>query len=140
MLILAVIVQTFAVIGADDDDGALVDPLRLQVIEQLADDGVGGGDLAVVGIRVAAAERLGRVVRNVRLVDVEEVEKRRGVMRIDPLLGDGFGDVAGTLIVAERGAGTSVRRVVVGIEQRSESRVRVRLRAISVFRTGCRNN
>ena len=39
-LIFAVVAQSFAVIGYDEDDGAIVDAFRFQEREQLADDGV----------------------------------------------------------------------------------------------------
>src|SRR5437764_806543 len=78
--------KSFAVIGYDEDDGAIVDAFRFQEREQLADDGVGRGDLAVVRIGIAAAKRLRRLVRDVRLVDVKEIEERFCGMRVDPLL------------------------------------------------------
>ena len=49
VLLLAVVAQPLAVVGEEDDDRPVVDPLLLQLGEQVADDRVGGGDLAVVG-------------------------------------------------------------------------------------------
>ena len=85
VLLLAVVAEPLAVVGGDDHERAVVERrVCAQVVEQLAHDGVGGGHLAVVRGAVARAERLRRVPRDVRLVDVEEVEERRRRVRVDP--------------------------------------------------------
>ena len=89
MLVLAVIAEPFAVIGEKNDRAAIVEGLVLQERNEAADDRVRGGDIAVVRRAVARVKRLGRVVGRVRLVDVEEEEKRSRLRPGDPLLGDG---------------------------------------------------
>ena len=73
----AVLVELLAVVGRDDDDRAR--PPRPHLGDEPSDGGVGVGDLAVVAIDVARAEREA-VVRVVGLVGLEEVdpdERRR---------------------------------------------------------------
>src|SRR5687767_9938021 len=60
----------------EDDDRGVVEPRSLERLDQLADDGIRCGDFAVVGSRVAALERLGRLVRGVWLVEMKEEEER----------------------------------------------------------------
>ena len=49
VFLLAVIAETLAVIGQQHDGGAIVQLVRLQIVDQSPDDFVGVGDLAVVG-------------------------------------------------------------------------------------------
>ena len=75
MFLLAVIAESFAVIGEQHDGRAIVDSRSAKALEQPADDLVRVGDLAVV-------RRVGRITRwrrvgLVRLVEVEEQEERR---------------------------------------------------------------
>src|SRR6185436_259355 len=68
--------QALAVIRGEDEDRAIVEPGSLERPDQLAYDGIRSGDLAIVGNRVAALERLGRRVGGVRLVEMEEEKER----------------------------------------------------------------
>ena len=86
VLVLAVLPEPLAVVGEEDDEALLVEAERLQPVDQLAHDGVRRGDLAVVGLGVPAPEGLGRLVGAVRLVDVEEREEGRVLLRLDPAL------------------------------------------------------
>ena len=90
VLVLAVVAEPLAVVGEEDDDRLVVDPFRFQETEEASDDRVGGRDLPVVGPRrVPAPEGLRRIVRRVRLVEMEEREQRL-FRRLsgDPLLED----------------------------------------------------
>lgn len=54
----------------------VVEPAPVELGEEAADEIVGGGDLAIVGVDVARAERLRRAVGGVRFVEMEEEKKR----------------------------------------------------------------
>jgi len=73
VLVFAMLAETFAVIGEEDDERAVVDSAALQEIDKLPDNRVGRRDFAVVGTGEAGAERFRWRVRCVRL---EEVEKK----------------------------------------------------------------
>ncbi len=78
MLVFAVLSEALAVVGEDDQEGPVVEPLLPEKRKEAADDGVGGLDLAVVEVvRVQRPEGLRGVVRRVRLVEVEKGERRR---------------------------------------------------------------
>src|SRR4029453_6068449 len=88
VLVLAVVAQPLPMVGKEDDDRAVVEPFLAEEIEEASDDRVGGGDFSVVRRRrVARAERIGRGIRRVRLVEVEKGEEMgvRGSTR-DPVL------------------------------------------------------
>ncbi len=76
VLVLAVVAQTLAVVGEQDDERALVEPAAIELGEEIADQRVGGGDLAVVGVGVARAPGFGWAVGRVRLVEMEQEEER----------------------------------------------------------------
>ena len=78
MLLLAVVEQALAVVGGQHDQRVVVAAELAQSVEQPADRGVGGGDLAVVGRAVARALGLGRRPGRVRLVEVDEEEEAAG--------------------------------------------------------------
>jgi hypothetical protein len=78
VLLFAMIAEPFAVIGKQDDGGAVVEIHPAQAIEEAPDDLVGVGDLAVV--RRVGAKPCRRRVGLVRLVDVEEEEERLGAV------------------------------------------------------------
>src|SRR5688500_290557 len=84
MLVFAVVLQALAVIRGEDDDRGIVEPGSLERPDQLADDGIRSGDLAVVGSRVAALEWLGWLVGGVRLVEMEEEKERLLAVPQDP--------------------------------------------------------
>src|SRR5439155_13128897 len=67
VLLLAVVPEAFPVVGDEKDDRAVVDPLALELPEELSHDGVARRDLAIVGRSVAAPEGLGGLVWEVRL-------------------------------------------------------------------------
>ena len=48
MLVFSVLPQSLAVIGEKYDERAVIDPQRLQMLQEIADDRVGFGNLAVV--------------------------------------------------------------------------------------------
>ena len=123
MLLLAVVPEPFTVVRGDDHDRPVVDADLPEMLEQPADDGVRGGHLSVVRVGVAPPERLGRVPRHVRLVDVEEVEKRPRGMRVQPALREAEGDAPRALLVGEARAVARVERVLVLVEQAGEPRL-----------------
>ena len=84
VLLLSVVPEPFPVVGDQEDDRAVVEAVALEPADQLPDDGVGRRDLGVVGHSVAAAERLGRLVGKMRLVDVHEEEERPRLHALDP--------------------------------------------------------
>ena len=89
VLLLAVVAEPFAVIRQEDDRRARsYSPRCFSHGDQLADDLVGAGDLAVVGVRTRANRSGGRV-RRVRLVDVEEEEERGDAEPSHPRCGHG---------------------------------------------------
>jgi hypothetical protein len=75
VLLLAVVAQPFSVIGEQDDCGAIVELMRLQVLHEAPDDFVRVRDFAVV--RRVGGEAIRRRVWLVRLVQVEEQERAR---------------------------------------------------------------
>ena len=75
VLLLAVIAEAFAVIRQQHDRRSVVELMRLQVVDEAADDLVGVGDLAVVGRVLREARR--RRVGLVRLVEMQEQERAR---------------------------------------------------------------
>ena len=74
VLRFAVVAEAFAVVREDEDRRPLVLAALPQAVEEAAERGVGGGDLAVVRIGEARPERLGRGVRRVWLEQVDEQE------------------------------------------------------------------
>ena len=94
---LAMVAETFAVIGRDD--GKRGARLRGQPIEEHAKRGVGERDFPEVGIRRKARLPLaGRIVGDVRIVDVDPDEPLAG-LPADPLEGGGDDGVGATLTV-----------------------------------------
>ena len=89
VLLFAVVAEALAVIGEQDDEGSVVEPEPAQAIEERAHRGIRGRHLAVVGIGVRGAPRLGRLVGGVRLVQVEEEEDRTPRRRAQVLERDG---------------------------------------------------
>ena len=84
VLALPVVAEPLAVVREEDDQARIVEAPRLQPVEEPPDDRVGRGDLAVVGVRVPALERLGRVVGAVGLEEVEEGEDGKPVWPPQP--------------------------------------------------------
>jgi hypothetical protein len=82
---LAVVVQALAVIADDDDDGAFEQIAIAEELDHAADLRVRERDLPLVGIAgIAALERFRRIVRGVRIVEMDPREKRRGAVLVDP--------------------------------------------------------
>ncbi len=79
------------------------------------------GDLAVVLERVARGVRLGRRVRGVRLVDVEEEEERLVLDRAQPVPRQLERLAPGPLEAAEAGAGAELDAVLVEVEAGREA-------------------
>jgi hypothetical protein len=96
VLLFPMVAEAFAVVGDDEDEGAVVEPAVAQELQEVAHDRIGAGDLRVIRRPHAAAVRLGRVVRRVWLVEVEKDEERLRGMRIDERArrGGGRGAVA----------------------------------------------
>src|SRR5437899_4567014 len=73
MLVLPVLTEPLAVVRQEQDERSVIQTLALQETEESSDNGIGRRDLAVVGVsRVTRREGLGRRVRGMRLVDVED--------------------------------------------------------------------
>ena len=122
MLLLAVVAETLAVVGEQDDQGVVVEAARAEGIEQAAHDLVGVGDLAVVGL--VASEPCGRRIRRVRFVQVEEQKEARvgARARVEPALGRLHRVGAVALHLNARPIGRSRRQaVVIGIEAAREA-------------------
>ena len=84
VLLLAMVAEPLAVVGDEEDDRAVIDTRAAELAEELSDHRVARRDLAVVGSAVAAAEGLGRLIRRVRLVDVQEQEERLRLDAVGP--------------------------------------------------------
>ncbi len=110
VLLLPVVSEPLPVVGDEKDDGAIVEPLALQAVDELADDGVRRRDLGVVGRPVAGAEGLGRLVGEVRLEEVHEQEERLRLHALDPGQGAPRGLAAGPLQEAHVAASIPRRR------------------------------
>src|SRR5262249_28391610 len=77
VLVLAVLAQSLAVVGEEDDERPLVEAFRFQEGDERADDRIRRRDLSVVRIGgVAGGEGLRGRIRRVRLVEVQEGEGR----------------------------------------------------------------
>ena len=77
---LAVIAEALAVVAHDDDHRAVEEVLRVELRDEAADLRVDERDLAVVRMPgVARLERLGRIVRGVRVVEMHPGEERASV-------------------------------------------------------------
>jgi hypothetical protein len=83
VLRLAVIAQSFSVVGSDGHDRAIEEPPRGQTIDEAADQLVRVGNLSVVGVTEIAIGRRRRVGR-VRLVEMQEGEEALSSARLDP--------------------------------------------------------
>ena len=115
-------------VAHDDDDRAVVDAELLQLRDDAGDLAVGEGNLAVVGVPlVPRGERLGRVVRRVRVVQVDPGEERPAFGAVDPRerLVDRL--VAGPLDGAQRHRAllAEVEVVEVGVEALVDAPLRV---------------
>ena len=87
MLVFAVIAESFAVIGQQNDRRFVVDPFLPQEIEEAAHDCVSSDDVGIVR----------RLVRRMWLVDVKKEKERLRLVLADPLLSDLAGLVAESL-------------------------------------------
>ncbi len=73
----AVLAQRFSVIAEHDDRGAVIKPVLLEPGDQASQFVVGVGDFAVIGMRaVLRTKRLRRIVRTVRIIQMQPEEKR----------------------------------------------------------------
>ena len=120
VLLLAVVAQTLAVIGEQDDERAIVDAEGAELVDQFTDDAVRGRNLAVVGQRVARAIGLRRLIGGVRLVQVKEQEEWLAGGGAEPRLHGVERLLPGPLQAAEPGAGAKLDGVLVEIERRRE--------------------
>ena len=82
---LAVIAEALAVIADDHDDGAVEQSAPLENVEQMADLRVDERDRAVVRVTVRVAIRERRLVRRVRVVEVQPRKEARASHDIEPL-------------------------------------------------------
>src|SRR5436190_1402500 len=94
VLVLAVLPQTFAVIGREEDQRAIVDAGMFEKRQQLADELVRRLDLTVVR----------RHIRRVRLVEVDEEKERLRLVLADPSLRNRERRRAGTLMLGRAAA------------------------------------
>src|SRR6185295_8000603 len=78
-------------------------------------------DLAVVSVRIAGAERLGRLVRRMRLVEVKQEEERFALARLDPIESEPRGLPSRPLAAAEGLAGAQVDRRLEEVEALGEA-------------------
>ncbi len=101
VLVLAVVVQALTVIREKDHERAVVEPALLQKRDHLAHDLVGSGDLAVVRKRVAALVGLRRLVRRVRLEEVQERKDAALRMGRNPIREEPLGLLAAALHARE---------------------------------------
>ena len=76
------IAEPFTVIGDDGDDGAIEQGAGGQPIEKAADELVGIGDLAVIGLRHRVRRR--RRIRRVRLIEMQEREQLLAGLAVNP--------------------------------------------------------
>src|ERR1700694_1031898 len=72
VLLLAMLIEAFAMIGEEQDERLVIDAFSLQITDEISDDCVRGGNLAVVMIRVPAEVRLGRSIGGGRLIQGQE--------------------------------------------------------------------
>ena len=85
MLVLAVVIQPFAMVREEDDQSAVVDAALLEELQEGSDDLVGPRDLAVVVQLVPGEIRLGGLVGRMRLEKMQKSEERLTRMPRDPL-------------------------------------------------------
>jgi hypothetical protein len=121
VLVLAVVAQPLAVVGEQDDQSPVVDSAPVELGEKPADEIVGSGDLAVVGVGVARLHHRRRAVRSVRLVEVQEEEERplsdpieKTQRRVDGLAAGPFGGAVDPGSARARGSGSC--RCIVEVE------------------------
>src|SRR5881409_911537 len=103
VLRFTMIIQSFAMVAAEDDERWIVEAAFLELREKTADDCVGGGNFSVIRIRILGAERLDRLVRGVRFEQMEEKEERLVFDSIHPAECDARCLVATALQCTERG-------------------------------------
>ena len=80
----AVVAEPLAVVGRQDDRRLVVELVRLEVLDEAADEFVDVRNLAVVRLERFKTRR--RCVRRVRLVEVEEQERPFGARLFEPAL------------------------------------------------------
>ena len=92
VLLFAVLAERLAVIAEDDDDRAIEAAVAGEMIEQTAQLQIGCRNLRVVRAdhrrRKALADRCGRIVRRMRLVEMHPREERARPILVEPF--DGF--------------------------------------------------
>ena len=114
----AMLVQSFAVIGHQHDHRAVVNFLPFQIVDELTDDRIGRGDLAVIRRRrVSAPVWLGRRVRRMRLEEMQQKKERAIALLADPTLRDCGGRCAVALQLALRFAAAHFDGVVIKLER-----------------------
>ena len=85
MLFFAVLAQRLSVIAEHDDRGAVVKLVLLQPGDQASQFVVGVGNFAVIRMRaVLGAKGLRRIVRTVRIVQMQPEEKRTSRSLLQP--------------------------------------------------------
>ena len=76
MFFFAMIAQRFSVIAEHDDRSVVIKLVLFQPGDQASQFMVGVGDFAVIGMRaILCAKRLRRIVRTVRIVQMQPEEK-----------------------------------------------------------------
>ena len=116
---LLVLPQAFAVVGRQDDEEIVAEPVPVDVVGEPGDLAVREGDLAEVGIlAVLALKRLRRRVGGVRIVEVDPGEELAVLLLLEPAQGLVDDLVGGPLDLAERDPfeAAQVELVEVGVE------------------------
>ena len=102
---LAVIAEPFAVITGDGDDRARGAARRIQPLQDAADLRVRERDFPVVRVSLGLLqELLWRIVRRVRVVEMDPREERTGIVALEPRKGGIDHDIAAALGFEPHGA------------------------------------
>ena len=123
---LAVLPSRLAVVGGEDHERPPVAAALQERAEEGLESGVGRGHLSRVGVGgEAPRERLGRRVREVRLIEVDPEEGRGPFAAAQPLEGQGDGAGARPLVLTEPQAVVAGQEaVVVHVEAGREPELR----------------
>ncbi len=85
MLFFAMLAQRLSMIAEHDDGSAVIKPVLLQPGDQAPQFVIGVGDFAVIGMRaVLRAKRLRRIVRTVRIIQMQPEEERPSSRFLQP--------------------------------------------------------
>ncbi len=123
---LPVLPERLAVVGGEDDERPLARGCREERLEERPEGGVRGRHLALVGlVREGGRQRGRRLVREVRLVQVDERKPLLAADRVDPSPGRAHRVLSRPLGHGEGGRARSSHPVVVHLEPAVEPEARV---------------